>query len=192
MHTVIILAHPYEKSFNYGVLNAMKEALISNDESYDIIDLVGDKFDPVMRANDLAVYNKGEAFDPMVKLYQEKISNANKLILLFPIWWGGMPAVMKGFIDKVLLKNFSFKIEKGRVVGTLDFLSRTLIVTTSSRSNDLLINKWGDPIGTTLVKSTLEVVGIENYEWINFDNISKSKLEERKEFLDLIKDKVVG
>ncbi len=192
MHTVIIMSHPYKKSYNYAILENIKNALENNNETFEIIELVDDGFDPVMRSEDLALYNKGEANDPLVVKYQEIINNADKLMFIFPIWWGGMPSILKGFIDKVLLKNFSFKIESGKVVGTLDFLKRTLVITTSSRTNNTLINKWGDPIGTTLVKSTFEVIGIDDMEWINFESISSSDLESREQFLEAIKKVVIN
>jgi putative NADPH-quinone reductase len=186
------MSHPYKKSYNYAILENIKNALENNNETFEIIELVDDGFDPVMRSEDLALYNKGEANDPLVVKYQEIINNADKLMFIFPIWWGGMPSILKGFIDKVLLKNFSFKIESGKVVGTLDFLKRTLVITTSSRTNNTLINKWGDPIGTTLVKSTFEVIGIDDMEWINFESISSSDLESREQFLEAIKKVVIN
>lgn len=190
MKSTIIYAHPYKQSYNHAILENIKNGLNENNEEFELIDLVSDGFDPVMSEEDLAGYNKGIVNDELIKLYQKKINSADKLIFIFPIWWGGMPAIMKGFFDKIFLKNFAYKIEKGRVVGLLNFLKRTLIITTSSRTTSLLQSKWGDPIGTTLVESTFKVVGIDNYEWINFDSISKSSNEERIYFLDEISNLV--
>jgi len=192
MKTVIVYAHPYENSFNHAVLESIKEGLVENDERYTVFDLVKDGFNPVMTAKDLAGYNKGHTDDEIIIKYQEEIESAHKLIFIFPIWWGGMPAILKGFFDKVFLKNFCYKIENGKVVGLLDHIKKTFVFTTSGRDTSTIVNKWGDPIGTTLPKSTLSVVGLNDYDWINFDRISKSKKDDRIKYLKKVKDLIIN
>jgi len=190
MKTVVVYAHPYEKSFNHGVLESIKTGLGENNEEFEVLDLVKDGFNPVMTSKDLSGYNKGHTDDELIIRYQKEIIKADKMIFVFPIWWGGMPAILKGFFDKVFLKGFCYEVKNGRVVGLLDHIKKTYVLTTSGRNNDTLINKWGDPIGTTLIQSTFKVVALNNYEWINFDSISKSTEEERMNHLERVKELV--
>jgi len=190
MKTVIVYAHPYNRSYNHAIFENITRALEENQEEFEAIDLVADNFNPVMTSEDLRGYNKGIANDELINEYQQKLNSADKLIFIFPIWWGGMPAIVKGFIDKVFLKDFAYKVESGKVIGLLSFLKKTFVITTSSKTSNVLKNSWGDPIGTTLAKSTFDMVGIKNFRWINFDNISKSSEEERKTFLKEVSELV--
>ncbi len=101
----IVYAHPWDGSFSHAELEQVKQTLTARHQDYNLIDLYADGFDPVMRAKDLSVYGKGDFKDPMVGEYIETIQKTNKLILMFPIWWLSMPAMLKGFFDKVFLAN---------------------------------------------------------------------------------------
>ena len=99
--TTIIFSHPWEGSFNRAILDVVIDTLRQQKRQYQLIDLVADGFNPTMTANDLAGYNRGETADPLVAKYGEMLQGTDRLIVIFPIWWGMMPAIFKGFLDKV-------------------------------------------------------------------------------------------
>ena len=103
MNTLIVINHPYENSFCRAILEAAKTGAAQRG-SVDIIDLDADGFNPVMSRDELAAFvKKTGAIDPQAKNYIERLKAADALIMIFPIWWELMPALTKGFIDKVIL-----------------------------------------------------------------------------------------
>ena len=101
----IVYCHPQTESFNCMILNYVTGCLENEGRSYDVIDLYADNFNPVLSADDLKHYAKGLSTDPLVKRYTEVLQKTTEIIFIFPIWWGMMPAILKGFIDKTFLKG---------------------------------------------------------------------------------------
>jgi len=95
--TTIIYAHPYDQSFNHGILRRVQQLLDEKGEKYRLIDLYADGFNPAYTKEELALFNQGKALDPLVLHYQELLKTTNRLIFIFPIWWADMPAIVKGF-----------------------------------------------------------------------------------------------
>lgn len=97
----IVYAHPWDGSFNNAMLKETKKVLNNNGQEYTLIDLNKDNFNPVMTQNDLSVYGKSGFKDPVVDKYIQILQKTEKIIFIFPIWWMGAPAILKGFFDKV-------------------------------------------------------------------------------------------
>ena len=117
--TTIIYAHPYDQSFNHGILRRVQQLLDEKGEKYQLIDLYADGFNPAYTKEELALFNQGKALDPLVLHYQELLKTTNRLIFIFPIWWADMPAIVKGFLDKVLLKQFAYVESKTGLSGRM-------------------------------------------------------------------------
>jgi putative NADPH-quinone reductase len=126
---LIIQGHPDSESYNHALHAAYKKgALSSGAEVQEII--VGDlPFNPNLRFG----YRKRTDLEPCLLEAQEKIKWCNHIVLIYPVWWGSMPAVLKGFFDRVFLPGFAFKKREGslwwdryltgktaRVISTLD------------------------------------------------------------------------
>src|SRR5574338_395296 len=123
MQTTLLIGHPYDKSFNHVILAKLLERY----PSATVINLVTDGFNPAMLADDLALFSKGAYADPLVGKYQQILSQTDKLIIIAPIWWYGLPAI-KGFFDKVMLKNFAYTEATGRLVGQLTHIKETVVI----------------------------------------------------------------
>lgn len=102
---LIINGHPDEESFNFAIAATYKKgAIASNAEVQEIIirDL---KFNPNLQFG----YRMRTELEPDLIDAQEKIKWAEHLVFIYPVWWGSIPAIMKGFIDRVFLPGFAFK-----------------------------------------------------------------------------------
>src|SRR5579859_5402533 len=116
MKVVIVFNHPYEGSFCNAILNAVTTGLKKSENVIDLIHLDNDEFDPVMRSKDLDAFAKARndssgsihLVDPMVIDYKQRLENAEHLVFIFPIWWELMPAMTKGFIDKVIFPGITY------------------------------------------------------------------------------------
>lgn len=184
MNTTIIIGHPYPKSFNYAIL----ETVLQANPAATIINLSEDQFNPTMLSQDLALFSKGEYADPLVGKYQKILSNTDRLILISPIWWYGFPAIVKGFFDKVMLKNFAYIERKGKLIGQLSHIKETQIITTAAAPAWYLRLAGGNPIGS-LKKRILKDMGIRNIQWIHKGNITKSR-ENNQKWLQILAKKI--
>lgn len=183
MKTTIIIAHPWDGSFNKAILNEIT-AQVSD---HYVIDLYKDGFDPVLSEKELAIYNSGKYLDPLVKKYNDILDDTNRVILIFPIWWYEMPAIMKGFFDKVMLPYTSYTADdKG--LTAVRHIPETYVFTTSFASTEDIVEKFGNPINGMWINATFEMVGFHNGKWINLGRIESSSEEERKAYLAQIGD----
>lgn len=114
MQTLIIYAHPdtEPRGNGYCILSEVKNALFSANKKYTLVDLYKDNFNPVLRKEEHYV-SGGKELASEVLSYQKMIADAEKIIIIHPIWWGGMPAILKGFFDRVLTPGFGYKYEQG-------------------------------------------------------------------------------
>lgn len=169
MKTTLILAHPWHGSFNKAILDTITKKLDARSEDYQIIDLNKDKFNPVMEEQDLALFSKGKTTDELVQKYQAMLIESNKLIFIFPIWWFDVPAILKGFIDKVMLKNFSYKATNTGLKGLLTHIEKTYVISTSDSPSWYLKLLAGNPIKRIFINNTLKGNGLKHIKWINSD-----------------------
>ena len=184
MHHLIIYAHPNDGSFNHHVLSFTQDILKGKEDTVDVIDLYHDEFNPVMTKEELASFSSGVYHDPKAEDYLNRIKASDHVILIFPVWRFGPPAILKGFFDKVFIKEAAYlEPEVGNMVGVLG-VKKTSVFTTASFDKDVF-EIFGDPISNTLNQGILNIMGIENATWIHG---APAYLEsERDAFLESIK-----
>ena len=186
---LIVYAHPYSGSFNHAILERIQEVLTQKGQSYQLIDLYEDGFNPAYTKEELALFNKGQALDPLVIQYQEALLSCDRLIFIFPIWWADMPAIVKGFEDKVFLKNKIYQETKSRrLVGALTNIKEVLVLTTSDAPTFFLKYFSGNGIQKAMLGHTLKAVGIKRRRWLNFGNISHTSADKAQSFLEKLAD----
>jgi NAD(P)H dehydrogenase (quinone) len=112
MKVLIIYAHPnVEGHCSYILYNVIKNLELKK-INYDVIDLYKDNYDPILHENELYT-SRNKHVDEINLKYQSLLKNADLRIFIYPIWWGSMPAILKGFFDKVLVGGFGFKYVNG-------------------------------------------------------------------------------
>ena len=117
--------------------------------------------------------------------YQEILKNTDELILVFPIWWMSMPAILKGFFDKVMVKGFAYENAKNGIKGLLTNIKTAKMITTAEVPK-ILLSITG--FGITMKKANLGGVGIKKTKWIHYSFKAKGKDEDRKKFLEKVKE----
>ena len=180
----IVFSHPYSKSFNKAILYNIVQKLDEIKEKYTIIDLNKDGFNPVMTEEELSLYSQGKSIDPLVLKYQEILKNTDELILVFPVWWMSMPAILKGFFDKVMIKGFAYENSKYGIKGLLNNIKTAKMITTAEAPK-FILNIMG--FGITTRKANLGGIGIKKTKWIHYSLRAKEKDEDRKEFLKKVR-----
>ena len=178
--TLIVYCHPYEMSLSAAVLTAVEAGLDRVGRSFEVCDLYADGFDPVLRASDLALYGEGGTNDELVRRYQGQLSRARHLVLVAPVWWNDIPAMLKGWIDKVMLVGFSWEATGHGLSGTLGSIIESVdVFTTSAEPTEHLRAS----IMATLMDGTFAQLGVKHRAWHNFGGIDLSTPEDRRDWL---------
>jgi len=144
MNILVLHAHPVETSFNAALHGLIVERLAAKGHTVDDCDLYAEGFDPrLTRAERLAYHDPRSDADPAAP-YVARLLKAEGLVLSFPVWNYGYPAVLKGFFDRVFLPGVSFRLVDGKVRPSLHNISKLSAVTTygGSRFRAMLM---GDP-----------------------------------------------
>ena len=189
--TLIVYAHPYDGSFNHAVLEAATSALAKAGRPYDVVDLYADGFDPRMPAEELALYTEGGTLDPLVSHYQKLIEGASRIIVIAPIWWSELPAIVKGFVDKVMKQNWAYHPTASGVKGHLGHIKRVLVLTTSTSPTWFLRRFSGNYVSSVFLGAALKQVGMSGRTWVNFGKVGKASRGQHKKHLKRVARLVV-
>lgn len=194
MKTLIVYNHPHEGSFCSAIREAVENGLRNGGHEYRIIHLDQDGFDPVMREKDLKAFvmagrigEEGlEGIDPIILKYMKKLQWAEHIVMIFPIWWMTMPAMMKGFIDKVIFPGIVYKMEDGEMISMLSKLRQVTVITAMNTPQDIYKEVFGNSIEGSLIKGTFNKIGIHDIRWISLNMVKQSGDEKRWLWLDEI------
>ena len=126
---LIINGHPDKESYNFGIAEAYKKGAVSSGAEIKEIVVRDLEFNPNLQFG----YRKRTDLEPDLVDAQDNIKWAEHIVLIYPVWWGSVPAMLKGFLDRILLPGFAFrkrensvwwdKLLKGRsarIISTLD------------------------------------------------------------------------
>lgn len=118
MKHLIIYAHPNEQSIN----SRLKETIVATikENGHEIVtrDLYALQFDPILSLSDMQGQRVGKV-DAAIHEEQQHLAWADVVTFIYPIWWTGMPAIMKGYIDRVMSYGFAYRYDKGVQMGLL-------------------------------------------------------------------------
>ncbi len=184
MKVVIVFNHPYEGSYCNAVLNAVLAGLNKAGHKTDLIHLDKERFNPVMSSEDLRGFKDRKAVDPKVIEYKQRLEDAEHLVFIFPIWWELMPALTKGFIDKVIFPGVAYDYT-GRGFMKKRFLKingMTLITTMNTASFGYRI-LFGNAIKKAVLFGTFWKTGYKNRKWINLSMVKFVSDKKRRRWL---------
>lgn len=135
MKYLIVYAHPSPKSFNHAILETISDELKKKKKEFKVRDLYKIGFNPVLSVKDLSAIQDG-AIPKDIKKEQNYISKADTLIFISPIWWSAMPAILKGYIDRVFSLKFAYDITEEGVKGLLKGKKVFIVSTTGASKED--------------------------------------------------------
>ena len=155
---LVINGHPDKESFNYALSGAYLEGLSDTNAQVDLLNIADLDFKPNLQYG----YRKITELEPDLLEAIDKIKQADHLVWVLPMWWYGMPALMKGFIDRIFLPGFFFKYQKGNPFPKKLLKGKTarLIITADTVR---WYDRWfmGSPLINQLKKGTLEFCGVK-------------------------------
>jgi NAD(P)H dehydrogenase (quinone) len=117
MQALVIYCHPVEGSFCSAMRDAAVKGLERAGHEVAVIDLAADEFDPVMSHTELIAYNTGQGVIPEgLEHYVAMLWEAKILVFVYPTYWSGMPAQLKGWLERVFVQGVAFKLNKNNKV----------------------------------------------------------------------------
>jgi len=177
---LVILGHPANESFCSALADSYVEGAKAAGNEVQLLSLSNLSFDPVLHNG----YATIQELEPDLVAAQAAITWAQHIVFVYPIWWGAMPALLKGFIDRLFLPGFAFKYRKGS-----PFWDRLL----SGRSAHLLVTmdtppwyfRWvyRMPGHNQMKRTILEFSGIKPVTVSSFGPIKYSQLQQREKWL---------
>ncbi|WP_440978639.1 NAD(P)H-dependent oxidoreductase [Sphingomonas pseudosanguinis] len=114
MHILVVMAHPAGPSLTRSVASSILDAGAALGHTVELADLVAEEFDPVFGPADHAAFTAAGPTPPDVRREQQRIDRADHLILVHPVYWWSMPAVLKGWIDRVFISGWAFEEDTDR------------------------------------------------------------------------------
>ncbi|MFF2888704.1 NAD(P)H-dependent oxidoreductase [Paenibacillus sp. NPDC057967] len=178
---LVINGHPDPKSFSSALSEAYIAGAEANGAQVRYLDLSKLSFNPILQYG----YRQRTELEPELLEAQELIRWAHHLVFVYPTWWGAMPALLKGFIDRVFLPGFAFKYRQNSQLWDKLLSGRTahLIVTMDTPS---WYNRWiyGHAGHNVMKRNILEFCGIKPVRITEITPIKPSTPEQRAKWLD--------
>jgi NAD(P)H dehydrogenase (quinone) len=196
MKVLLVFDHPYglaasdnvphKRSFTAAVAATAIRGLLQAGHEVDVIDLHADGFNPVMTAADLAAWRGKTVVEEAALNYQQRLMAADHVVFAFPIWWESMPAMTKGFLDKVMTKGIVYSETKpGRPFKNgLKNLRGVTLMTVMATPDFLYRWLFGNPITKIIFRGTFRKIGVRNLEWMNFSNPTGKTPAQRTKILE--------
>jgi putative NADPH-quinone reductase len=155
---LIINGHPNSNSLNFALAAAYKKGAINAGAEVREIVIRDLKFNPNLQSG----YQKRTELEPDLLEAWEKIKWAEHMVWVHPVWWGGLPAITKGFIDRLFLPGFTFQYRENSVWWDKLLKGKTAhIFTTMDQPTWYYRLISGQPGVTQLKKATLEFCGVK-------------------------------
>lgn len=191
MKVSVILGHPNPQSFNHAIAREVVQALQSNRHAVTFHDLYQEKFDPVLEFPEIA---KDALLGPIVRRHCDEIAAADGIVIVHPDWWGQPPAILKGWIDRVIRPGVAYKFEEvdkgiGKSVGILR-ASAALVFNTSNTPREVELRVFGDPLETLWKTCIFATCGVSDFYRKMYGPIVISTPEQRKAWLEDIQEAV--
>ena len=194
MKYLIIYAHPSTASFNHAIMETISDELKKSNKDFEVRDLYKIKFNPILSVEDLAAIQNG-AVPQDIKIEQDHIRSAGTLIFIFPIWWSSMPAMLKGYIDRVFSLKFAYDITADGAIGLLKGKKAFLVSTTGASKEDY--EKMGafKMMNQSIDMAIFQLSGMEVIGHKYFSSVPNVSDQDRKQMLEelrlLVRDKIL-
>jgi NAD(P)H dehydrogenase (quinone) len=184
MKCSLILGHPAPGSFNHAIADCAQAQLVRSGHTVWRHDLQAEKFDPVAAPAEMAK----DAFLPAaIEQHCQEISEADGIIIIHPNWWSQAPAILKGWVDRVLRPGRAYNFVtgengEGKPVGLLK-AKGALVVNTANTPQELEVRLFGDPLAVFWQKCVFGLCGVANVQRLVFSPVIVSTVEQRRQWL---------
>ncbi len=187
----VILAHPDPRSFNHAVAHAAADELKRLGNRVFFHDLYEEGFDPVIPAAEIP---EEAGVPPEVERHCRELSGADGIIVVHPNWWGQPPAILKGWVDRVIRPGMAYRFEEGDqgegVPTGLLKAKVACVFNTSNTTPDREAKVFGDPLETIWKNCIFDLCGVDTFYRETFGVVVTSTMEQRQAWLERVREKI--
>ncbi|MFN0091318.1 MAG: NAD(P)H-dependent oxidoreductase [Acidimicrobiales bacterium] len=189
MRALVVQAHPSPTSFSAALAAAAQRGVLAAGYELDVLALYDEGFAPAMTTAERRAYESSAPLvDPQVIRHAELVKAARVLVFVYPTWWFGLPAMLKGWLDRVLAPGvaFRFDTETNKVRRELTNVRRLVGVTTYGAPR-WYVSGLGDGGRRTIARSVRLVTHPRcRTTWLGLHRLDVSSLAERAAFLERV------
>lgn len=184
MKILIILAHPDRASFNHAIADVCIEALQKSGHDIQFHDLYNEGFDPILPPEEIP---KEGDLDYAIERHCTELAESDGIVVIHPNWWGQPPAILKGWVDRVIRPGIAYEFEEGDKgegvpVGLLK-AETALVFNTSNTSEIRETEVFKDPLETIWKNCIFDLCGVPVFDRRMFRIVVTSTIEQRKVWL---------
>jgi NAD(P)H dehydrogenase (quinone) len=180
----VILAHPDRQSFNHAIADSAVAQLKKNGHDVAFHDLYAEQFDPILPSEEIP---NGAPLPSEIKQHCDEIASADGIVIVHPNWWGQPPAILKGWVDRVIRPDVAYKFLEGDSgegvpVGLLK-AERALVFNTANTRPEREQEAFGDPLQLLWKNCIFDLCGVKTFYRETFTVVVTSTPEERQGWL---------
>ena len=188
MKVLVIVAHPNQGSFNHAIASSAISKLRENGHEIVFHDLYVEKFDPMLPVSE---FPEGAELTPELEAHCADLTSADGIVIVHPNWWGQLPAVLKGWVDRVFRPGVTYQPVEGEALAYGLLKTKSAVVfTTSDTPYDREMEQFGDPLDTIWKNCIFGFCGLDNVYRENFAIVVISTPEQRAQWLDRVQEVV--
>ena len=185
MNATVLVAHPRPGSFNHAVADAAVRGLTEAGHAVTLHDLYAEGFDPRLHASEIETTTFA---DELAARHASEVLEADGIVVVHPSWFFQVPAILKGWVDRVLREGVAFSMGEQGVEGHLR-ARWALVVTTANAPHDYEVRALGDPLTTFWRACVFEPAGVPTVERMVLGPIRGSDLATRRAWLERVTER---
>jgi len=192
MKVLVIVAHPDPDSFNHAIALVVCKSLRAGGHNILFHDLYAEGFDPILTKEEIP----GDGFIPdTIAGHCAELRSADGIVIIHPNWWGQPPALLKGWIDRVIRPGIAYRFVEGDSgegipIGLLQARA-TVVFNTSNTPDEREVAVFGDPLEMIWKRCIFDLCGVQTFRRRTFNVIITSSPAQRQHWLNEARDIVV-
>ena len=188
MNVSVILGHPNPGSFNHAIAETAVQTLRACGHTDWFHDLYAERFDPLLFHGE---FPKGAVLPPEIQQHCDEIAAADGIVIVHPNWWGQPPAILKGWVDRVIRPGVAYEFLEGDSgegvpVGLLE-AQAALVFNTANTSEKRENEVFGDPLQLLWKNCIFDLCGVPTFYRKMYRVIVTSTAEDRRAWLDEVR-----
>jgi putative NADPH-quinone reductase len=191
MQILIILAHPDTASFNHAIAATALQTLAAEGHDVTFHDLYAEGFDPALPAEEIP---RGAPLPNVIARHCQETAQADGIIIVHPNWWGMPPALLTGWVDRIMRPGVAYAFVEGDggegVPAGLLKARKALVFNTSNTEGEREVTVFGDPLERIWKDCIFGLCGVEETGRRMFRVVVTSTVEERRKWLDEVRTTV--